>query len=64
VYHQQQAGLQVQDNGPVYTFLERHFLHWLEALSLLGRATDSLSMINELKEHCNVSKLLLQSSIY
>uniref|UniRef100_A0A8H7K8B0 Nephrocystin 3-like N-terminal domain-containing protein n=1 Tax=Bionectria ochroleuca TaxID=29856 RepID=A0A8H7K8B0_BIOOC len=47
VYHQKQAGLQVQDNGPVYTFLERHFLHWLEALSLLGRATDSLSMIKE-----------------
>ncbi|CAG9939393.1 unnamed protein product [Clonostachys rosea f. rosea IK726] len=53
VYHQQQAGLQDQGNGPVYTFLERHFLHWLEALSLLGRATDSLSMISELREYCN-----------
>ncbi|CAH0019647.1 unnamed protein product [Clonostachys rhizophaga] len=53
VHHQQQAGLQVQGNGPVYTFLERHFLHWLETLSLLGRATDSVSMMSELKEHCN-----------
>ncbi|KAL7956799.1 hypothetical protein V8C34DRAFT_325818 [Trichoderma compactum] len=32
-----------------YSFLLSHFLHWLEALSLLGRTSESASLVKELK---------------
>jgi hypothetical protein len=33
---------------PINEFLKKHFLHWLEALSLVGRLTDSVEMITVL----------------
>ncbi|KAF5984143.1 hypothetical protein FBULB1_3438 [Fusarium bulbicola] len=32
----------------IYSFLEKHLLHWLEAMSLLGHITDCLNMLHEL----------------
>ncbi|KAH6883591.1 hypothetical protein B0T10DRAFT_445998 [Thelonectria olida] len=49
VYHMQQAGMVVDDNSKVYGFLLNHFLHWLEGLSLIGRASESLSIIKVLQ---------------
>ncbi|KAH6974799.1 vegetative incompatibility protein HET-E-1 [Ilyonectria destructans] len=49
VYHLQHARDQVSDGGPVCDFLIRHFLHWMEALSLMGRASESLGIINALQ---------------
>lgn len=49
VYHFQQSSSRISDNHQVYTFLERHFLHWLEALSLLGRLSTSVGMIRDLQ---------------
>ncbi|KAF8540104.1 vegetative incompatibility protein HET-E-1 [Trichophaea hybrida] len=37
VYHFQQSNLQLYDNNRVHIFLQKHFLHWLEALSLIGK---------------------------
>ncbi|KAH7113566.1 hypothetical protein EDB81DRAFT_824500 [Dactylonectria macrodidyma] len=49
VYHIQQADMCVDDNGPVYEFLLQHFLHWLEVLSLIGRASECLTIIKDLQ---------------
>ncbi|KAK4652665.1 NACHT and WD40-domain containing NOD-like receptor 5 [Podospora pseudocomata] len=49
VYHVQQSSSRISDNHQVYTFLERHFLHWLEALSLLGKLCTSIGMIRDLQ---------------
>ncbi|KAI3318812.1 vegetative incompatibility protein HET-E-1 [Xylariaceae sp. AK1471] len=51
VYHLQQAADLTVDNDKVqvHHFLQQHFLHWLEALSLLGRAFESLHSIRLLQ---------------
>ncbi|KAH6883935.1 putative wd40 protein [Thelonectria olida] len=49
VYHMQQAEMAISDDSEVYGFLLNHFLHWLEALSLIGRASESLSIIKVLQ---------------
>ncbi|KAK4161938.1 vegetative incompatibility protein HET-E-1 [Cladorrhinum sp. PSN259] len=49
VYHVQQSNIRISDDHQVYTFLERHFLHWLEALSLLGKISNSVGMIKDLQ---------------
>jgi hypothetical protein len=56
VYHIQQADMCINDNGPVYKFLLQHFLHWLEVLSLVGRASESLSIIKNLQAVHQVSR--------
>jgi hypothetical protein len=35
--------------GHVLTFFQRHFLHWLEALSLMRKISDAASMISDLQ---------------
>ncbi|KAK0739040.1 hypothetical protein B0T21DRAFT_307466 [Apiosordaria backusii] len=49
VYHVQQSSSRISDDHQVYTFLERYFLHWLEALSLLGKISASVGMIRDLQ---------------
>lgn len=39
----------------VLEFLKRHFLHWLEVMSLIGLVTDTLNMISALKVRFEVS---------
>lgn len=46
--------MKMDDESPVDVFLRTHFLHWLEALGLLGKATDSINMISQLLELANV----------
>lgn len=36
------------DDGKVHRFLQRHFLHWLEVLSWLGRLSSAVGHIGEL----------------
>ncbi|KAI1131627.1 WD40-repeat-containing domain protein [Nemania abortiva] len=48
-YHMQQAKARIFDDDEVYNFLHQHFLHWLEALSIIGRVSESLSMIKTLR---------------
>ncbi|KXX73153.1 Vegetative incompatibility protein HET-E-1 [Madurella mycetomatis] len=49
VYHIQQSGTRITDVHQAYVFLKRHFLHWLEALSLLGKISESVGMIRDLQ---------------
>jgi len=44
--------------GHVLTFFQRHFLHWLEALSLMRKISDAVSMISDLQSIPLVSGLI------
>ncbi|KAF5722882.1 trp-asp repeat containing protein [Fusarium mundagurra] len=37
-----------RNTNEIYSFLEKHLLHWLEAMSLLGHITDCLNMLHSL----------------
>ncbi|GFF58342.1 vegetative incompatibility protein HET-E-1 [Aspergillus lentulus] len=47
-YTQQSLGL--CDNGAVSAFFQKHFLHWLEALSLLRSITSAVEMLAKLEQ--------------
>ncbi|KAF3140671.1 hypothetical protein TWF703_002877 [Orbilia oligospora] len=44
------------DGSPVDIFLRRHFLHWLEALSLIGKISQAVHAIALLKSRVDVLK--------
>ena len=45
----------LSDNGTIFTFLKKHFLHWLEVLSLIKRLWESISIIDNLLAIVDVS---------
>jgi hypothetical protein len=47
--HYRNANHLITESKPIETFLNYHFLHWLEALSLLGRLSDSIAIITTLE---------------
>ncbi|KZZ93756.1 WD40/YVTN repeat-like-containing domain protein [Moelleriella libera RCEF 2490] len=52
VYHLQHAGAPIHDTSlicAIYDFLKQHFLHWLEALSLIGKTSESLEAMKGLQ---------------
>ncbi|KAI0905434.1 quinon protein alcohol dehydrogenase-like superfamily [Ustulina deusta] len=53
-----------QDFDRVYSFLELHFLHWLEALSLMGYTVYCSRMINKLEALSSTHSEQLHSLIY
>jgi hypothetical protein len=55
VYHFIESKGHLKHQDAVYSFLRRHFLHWLEALSLIGRLSDSIGMIGSLQPVAAVS---------
>ena len=44
----------LRDDGQVHMFLREHFLHWLEALSLMGKMTEGVLMVAALKSMLQV----------
>ncbi|KAK3333464.1 hypothetical protein B0T19DRAFT_354755 [Cercophora scortea] len=48
VYHLQESKGSIRDGDPVHNFLTRQLLHWLEALGLLGRISESIGMVDDL----------------
>ncbi|CAI7582049.1 unnamed protein product [Penicillium bialowiezense] len=48
VHHLKGSQETLHGKHQVLQFLQSHFLHWLEALSLMGRISDSLMLIDEL----------------
>jgi hypothetical protein len=44
-----------RDNDVVYVFLKEHFLHWIEALSLLKSISNGILAINKLRSLLKVS---------
>ena len=49
VGHLQKGVLNTYDISEVYVFLQAHFLHWLEALSLMGKTSETIVLINMLE---------------
>jgi hypothetical protein len=59
VHHLVEARRPIRDQDAVHTFLREHFLHWLEALSLIGRISDSIAVIGNLQSTIAVSSYRL-----
>lgn len=59
VYHLEYGGSQTPDHGTVHSFLSKNLLHWLEALSLIGRLHESIAIISTLITLVDVSLFLL-----
>ena len=55
VYHLSKSDRRVPDEPQTHIFLNKHLLHWLEGLSLIGRASESLILIEALQQCLAVS---------
>ncbi|KAK3169914.1 hypothetical protein OEA41_009298, partial [Lepraria neglecta] len=55
VHHAQQSEIQIQDNDEVHVFLQKHFLHWFEALSLIRPSAAAVGYIGVLQSLLSVS---------
>ena len=55
VYHLRHSNTVLCDDDQVHRFLQQHFLHWLEALSLIGKMSDSIHLIHTLEALISVS---------
>ncbi|KAF3407274.1 hypothetical protein DPV78_000139 [Talaromyces pinophilus] len=53
IYHLKESQMGISDNDTVLAFLQNHFLHWLESLSILGRTTESISLVRTLQTVCD-----------
>lgn len=56
VGHLQQSRRRICDHDETDNFLRKHFLHLLEALGLLGRISESITMIATLQSRLSVSQ--------
>ncbi|KAK1252624.1 hypothetical protein MKX08_003811 [Trichoderma sp. CBMAI-0020] len=48
----------LDDAGPVFVFLRTHFLHWLEALSLLQKISDNVIAVKKLEDLLKLARFL------
>jgi NACHT domain len=55
VHHLKMSPFKLSDNDEVHAFLRKHFLHWLEALSLLDRLADAIEYVTILQSKVVVS---------
>ena len=55
VQHLQRSEAQHDDDAKVHDFLRKHLLHWLEALSLIGKTSEGVLGIALLESMINVS---------
>ena len=68
--HVQKANVPLLDDGQCWRFLEKHFLHWLEAMVYLRKVEGVIPMLRTLKsvqvseqDHDNASSLPLTDSL-
>ncbi|KAK4200781.1 WD40-repeat-containing domain protein [Triangularia verruculosa] len=45
VQHYQQSGLVLSDDDEVHAFFQKHFLHWVEAICLMGKSSEMGAII-------------------
>ncbi len=57
-HHLEQGNCRISDQDKVHNFLDQRFLYWVEALSIIGRVTDSISMIAKLQNLLEVKQSL------
>jgi hypothetical protein len=63
VDHLKRGDEQISDGEEVHIFLSNHLLHWMEALSLLGRASDNLGILRILRSLLKVCSVYLTLTI-
>lgn len=56
VQHLERGYIQLEANNLIELFLKQHFLHWLEALSLIRKTSEAITMITTLQTILMVSK--------
>jgi hypothetical protein len=56
VQHLQRSDAQLHDGDQVHQFLREHLLHWLEALSLMGKTSEGVLAITSLESYIPVSQ--------
>ncbi|KAK3619916.1 hypothetical protein LTR22_025802 [Elasticomyces elasticus] len=56
IQHISKSGDQINDNSAAHQFLKEHLLHWMEALSWLGRASDIIHSLSALRSVVNVDQ--------
>jgi len=49
VQHTEKSETRLQDDGEVHVFLQKHLLHWLEALSLMRKTSEGILAISALE---------------
>ena len=54
-HHAQHSGTEIRDDGEVHNFLQKHFLHWLEALSLINKISEVIGYVSILQSLMSVS---------
>ena len=59
VYYLKGSKLIIYDEDPRHYFFKRYLLYWLEALSLMGRISKSIGLIDDLQNTTDVSYLLM-----
>ena len=62
VVHLQRGGIESNDQR-VHQFLQKCLLHWLEALSLMGKLPDGLDAVNNLESMCTLPALMVSLSL-
>ncbi|MCJ1267070.1 hypothetical protein MMC22_006955, partial [Lobaria immixta] len=56
VDHAQKGKVELLDHGCVHEFIQRHFLHWLEAMSLIDKISEAVIAITNLTAMANLQK--------
>jgi hypothetical protein len=51
------SGRKISDDGLIHKFLEFHFLHWIEAISWLGKIAEVIHNLEALQSIVDVSSL-------
>jgi hypothetical protein len=63
-YHQTQVDPELSDENEAYDFLTTHFLHWLEALSLIDRVEECLDSLRSLARWLKVCLCVFEFQPY
>jgi hypothetical protein len=58
IWHLQKSNTQLFDNDQVHQFLQKHLLHWLEALGWIGEISEGILAITSLESIALVSIIL------
>ncbi|KAI9768268.1 MAG: hypothetical protein M1839_004162 [Geoglossum umbratile] len=64
VHHLEQSGHHIHDGDPTHLFLQKHLLHWLEAMSLIREVYKCIYMINRLQALAESDTSTVSSFLY
>lgn len=63
VYHLTQSSAPAKTLDPVFSFLEEHFLHWLELMSVLGIIPEAMNSVDTLLQLTKASFILVRVQV-